>query len=142
MVPDRRTAVFMVVGERDVPLFEADFSKGARQEEGRQYLHSFVLHASLDIIDQAVWKSPTGQLKRVDRFNDLTVTAHVMADLNVRLLLLHDFRGNDDGVRQFLTQAQELYLKASLSPFHNAGQPITSDAFRARITSLAARYMP
>eukprot|EP00959_Pyramimonas_sp_CCMP1952_P346267 7252262-Pyramimonas_sp.AAC.2 len=47
----------------------------------------------------------------VDKFNDLYVTAFVTAGM-ARLLLLHDAR-NEDGIRAFLSDVHELYLKVS-----------------------------
>ena len=79
-------------------------------------------------------------MKGVDRFNDLTVTAHVMSGINVRFLLLNNLRGSDDAIKNFLTGAQELFLKVSLNPFFEPIQPITSKLFRARIQQLAQRY--
>jgi len=48
-----KTIVFMIVGDQDIPLFEEDFSS-RKIEDSRAYLQQFILHASLDVVDQEV----------------------------------------------------------------------------------------
>lgn len=75
------------------------------------YLHEFVLHASLDNIDEAIWTTQSCYLKQVDRYYDLTVSAYATSSL-VKLLLLHDSK-NDDGIRSFFHDIHEYYIKVS-----------------------------
>lgn len=58
--------VFFIVGKNSKPLFEADLQVKSSQETQLQkldrkgdeaHLPSFIVHASLDIIDEAVWKN-------------------------------------------------------------------------------------
>eukprot|EP00955_Chlamydomonas_euryale_P114427 366278-Chlamydomonas_euryale.AAC.19 len=66
-------------------------------QQQAQYLHQFVLHASLDAVDEALITSKECHLKVVDRFNNLMVTAFVTPG-NARFLLLHDGR-NDESIK-------------------------------------------
>lgn len=75
------------------------------------YLHEFVLHASLDNIDEAIWTTQSCYLKQVDRYYDLTVSAYATSSL-VKFLLLHDSK-NDDGIRSFFHDIHEYYIKVS-----------------------------
>ena len=75
------------------------------------YLHEFVLHASLDNIDEAIWTTQSCYLKQVDRYYDLTVSAYATSSL-VKFLLLHDSK-NDDGIRNFFHDIHEYYIKVS-----------------------------
>ena len=42
-------------------------------QERAQYLHQFVLHASLDAVEEQMWMTPAMHLGTVDRFNNLQV---------------------------------------------------------------------
>lgn len=79
------------------------------------YLHEFVLHASLDNIDEAIWTTQSCYLKQVDRYYDLTVSAYATSSL-VKFLLLHDSK-NDDGIRSFFHDIHEYYIKVSEPSF-------------------------
>ncbi len=42
-------------------------------QERAQYLHQFVMHASLDAVEEQLWSSSSMHLGSVDRFNNLQV---------------------------------------------------------------------
>lgn len=44
-------------------------------QERAQYLHQFVLHASLDAVEEQLWTTPAMHLGTVDRFNNLQVAS-------------------------------------------------------------------
>ena len=113
-----------------------------QQQANTQYLHQFVLHASLDAVDEAMWTTKEPHLKvglaqdlimtqdptppypqdptqlpslqTVDRFNNLFVTAFVTPG-NARFLLLHDGR-SDDNIKAFFHEVFEFYVKVSTCP--------------------------
>lgn len=126
---------FVIVGGRDQPIYEVDFT--GPKEQQTQYLHQFVLHASLDAVDEAMWSSKELHLKTVDRFNNLFVTAYVTPG-NARFLLLHEGK-NDDAIRTFFTEVHELYLRVMLNPFHAPTTRITSKTFDQKVRVLAKR---
>lgn len=126
---------FVIVGGRDQPIYEADFT--GPKEQQTQYLHQFVLHASLDAVDEAMWSSKELHLKTVDRFNNLFVTAYVTPG-NARFLLLHEGK-NDDAIRSFFAEVHELYLRVMLNPFHTPTTRITSKVFDQKVKVLAKR---
>ena len=55
----------------------------ARAQERAQYLHQFVLHASLDAVDEQLWNTTSMHLGVVDKFNNL----HVRHALTLQHLL-------------------------------------------------------
>ncbi|WIA18416.1 hypothetical protein OEZ85_009876 [Tetradesmus obliquus] len=128
---------FVIVGQQDHPIYEVDLT--GPKEQQTQYLHQFVLHASLDAVDEAMWSSKELHLKTVDRFNNLFVTAYVTPG-NARFLLLHDGK-SDDAIRGFFTEVQELYLRIMLNPFHTASTRITSKPFDQKVKVLAKRML-
>eukprot|EP00878_Enallax_costatus_P012553 GHUV01013111.1.p1 GENE.GHUV01013111.1~~GHUV01013111.1.p1 ORF type:complete len:140 (+),score=27.71 GHUV01013111.1:90-509(+) len=128
---------FVIVGQQDHPIYEVDLT--GPKEQQTQYLHQFVLHASLDAVDEAMWTYKELHLKTVDRFNNLFVTAYVTPG-NARFLLLHDGR-NDDSIRNFFTEVHELYLRVMLNPFHTPTTKITSKPFDQKVKMLAKRLL-
>lgn len=65
--------MFMIVSKDDYPVFELSIDSLVKRKEYVQ-LHEFILHSSLDIIDNIQWNSQNMYLKTVDRFNELSVT--------------------------------------------------------------------
>jgi hypothetical protein len=135
--------LFMVVGEGDHPLYEADLAPRAPDAAGRDpppppHAHHFVLHAALDAVEDAEWSSTAMYLGVVDRFNALSVSALAAAG-HARLLLLHDGRA-DDAARGFLRDAHELYLRQALNPFFDPRGKLASPAFDAKVRALARAY--
>eukprot|EP01097_Dermamoeba_algensis_P007117 TRINITY_DN4467_c0_g1_i1.p1 TRINITY_DN4467_c0_g1~~TRINITY_DN4467_c0_g1_i1.p1 ORF type:complete len:139 (-),score=29.25 TRINITY_DN4467_c0_g1_i1:242-658(-) len=133
------TLMFIIVGKNDTPLYEADFIPVQKKDASQLQLCQFVLHSSLDIVDEMVWKNNSMFLKAVDRFGDMIVSAFVTAN-HVRFLLLHDFR-SEDGIKNFFTEVYELYLKVVLNPFYSYNSPITSTVFDNRVRGLAKRFL-
>lgn len=127
---------FVMTGKSG-PLYECDFA-GKRDEAPRS--GQFVLHASLDMVDEAVWETNATYLKAVDRFEELYISAYSTAG-GVRLLLLHAPTRNEDGIRAFFTDVHELYLKVVLNPFYEAHAPITSEGFDTRVKALARKHL-
>ena len=77
-----------------------DLSSFLQRDESRQYILQFVLHASLDVVDEVVWNSQAMNLKLVDRYNDMYVAAYNTAG-NIRFLLLTDQKGGEDSMKNF-----------------------------------------
>jgi len=131
--------IFVIVGHDDHPLYDADFSVTPTVAANKQYLYQFVLHASLDAVDDIVWTTNSMYLKVVDRFNEYFVSAYTTAT-QARFLLLHDSR-NEDGIRSFFQEVHELYIKVMLNPFHTSTTKITNPTFNHRVRALAKKYL-
>lgn len=78
-------------------------------------------------------------LKVVDKFNDQLISAYVTPG-RARFMLLHDVR-NEDGIRSFMHDVHELYVKVLLNPFHRPTQRIVSETFDARVRALGKKYL-
>jgi hypothetical protein len=78
-------------------------------------------------------------LKTVDKFNELLISAYVTPG-RTRLMVLHDVR-NEDGIKNFFHDVQELYVKVLLNPFHSPTKPIKSEAFDQRVRASAKKYL-
>ncbi|KAJ1642232.1 TRAPP subunit [Coemansia erecta] len=130
------TYYFAIVGTNDSPLYEAEF--GAHQDESK-YLNQFILHAALDLVDDAQFMTNACYLKTVDRYNDWNVSAYVTPS-NTRLMLLHENK-MEETIRSFFVDAHELYLKTMLNPFYEPNTPIQSQTFDSKINGLAKKYL-
>lgn len=58
--------LFMIVGKKDAPLFEAELQAGIKStdlsatkdpKKEETHMPNFIIHASLDVVDEAVWKN-------------------------------------------------------------------------------------
>lgn len=59
---------------------------------------------------------------------------------DIKFLLLHDTKA-DDAIRQFFTDAYELYAKTLMNPFYEVDMRITSIVFDSRIRGAAKKYL-
>jgi len=133
--------LFTILGQSE-PLYEAEIGEaapGLSAQGELAYLRQFVLHSSLDMIQNAMWNNNATFLRTVDRFNSLLVSAYVTPGGTV-LLLLHQGKP-EDAVRQFFTEMHELYTKYLLNPFATFDTPIVSPQFDAMVRSSAARLL-
>lgn len=130
---------FVIVGHEDHPIFEADLSNKAPDGTDRaQYLHQFVLHSSLDAVEEHLWGSSAMFLNVVDRYNHLQVSAYVTA-AQVKFLLLHDGR-SEESVRSFFRDVYEVYLRVMMNPFFAPTSRIASPSFAQRVREKARLY--
>jgi hypothetical protein len=66
---------FVIVGTQDNPLFELEFGSSkasgdgiARFAEQARHMNQFIVHSSLDIVEEVQWASGSMYLKCIDRF--------------------------------------------------------------------------
>lgn len=102
-------------------------------------LNPFVVHAALDVVDDVQWKTNALYLKAIDDFYGYAISAFVTPG-NIRFLLLHETR-NEEGIRQFFNDVNDLYVKTLLNPFYNVNDPITSPVFDVKVKALAKKYL-
>jgi trafficking protein particle complex subunit 2 len=134
---------FTIVGKAD-PLYETVLTplknkqSTANSNDAANYLHQFVLHSSLDMVQSAMDGNNSTYLKVVDRFNNSQVSAYVTPG-GATFLLLHNGK-SEDIVRYFFIEAHELYVKHILNPLIQLDAPIVSPRFDELI-NLAARKL-
>ncbi|KAI5928390.1 Sedlin [Camillea tinctor] len=86
---------FAIVGTQDNPLFEYEFGTSkqggdgqARFAEQARHMNQFIVHSSLDIIEEVQWGNGQMYLKCVDKFFNNYVSCFLTGG-NVKFLLLH-----------------------------------------------------
>eukprot|EP01122_Echinamoeba_exundans_P014581 TRINITY_DN6639_c0_g1_i1.p1 TRINITY_DN6639_c0_g1~~TRINITY_DN6639_c0_g1_i1.p1 ORF type:complete len:193 (-),score=28.52 TRINITY_DN6639_c0_g1_i1:58-636(-) len=119
------------------PRPASDPSSSSRKEDS--HLSHFIIHSSLDIVDEAVWRNKDVYLKTVERYGTMAVSAYVTPG-HIRFMLLHNNK-NEESIRLFFVEAHELYLKMQLNAFYEINSPITSKAFHERISALAGKRL-
>ncbi|KAK0737096.1 Sedlin [Apiosordaria backusii] len=86
---------FAIISPLDTPLFEHEFGTSKSGGDGQprftdqaRHLNQFILHSSLDIVEELQWTNGQLYLKVIDKFFQNYISAFVTAS-NVKFLLLH-----------------------------------------------------
>ncbi|KAK4143858.1 Sedlin [Dichotomopilus funicola] len=86
---------FAIIGTQDNPLFEYEFGTSKQGGDGQarfpddaHHLNQFVLHSSLDIVEEVQWTNGQLYLKVIDKFFTNYISCFMTAG-NVKFLLLH-----------------------------------------------------
>ncbi|TPX51592.1 hypothetical protein SeMB42_g00119 [Synchytrium endobioticum] len=133
---------FVIVGHRDNPVYEAEFGPQSRvdsKKDENRHLNQFIIHAALDIVEDAMWGTSSMYLKVIDKYNEWLVSAYVSAS-GVKFILLHD-TPNVEGIRNFFVDSHELFVKILLNPFYELNAPITSPVFDSKVRASAKRFL-
>jgi hypothetical protein len=137
-----RVAVVAVVsgtGLAASPLFIKDLKPIDDVDVTEKSSHQFVLFASLDMVEEKMWHTPSAFLHNVDTFRDLSVSVWITS-CGDKILLLH--RGySETPVRQFLKAMAGLWLRVSLNPLRDVKMPVTDIAFEDRVRAFAAKWL-
>ncbi|BGP72526.1 Trafficking protein particle complex subunit 20 [Rhodotorula toruloides] len=104
-----------------------------------RHVMQLVAHASLDVVEDVQWTNGGMYLKSVDKFHEWTVSAWLTPG-GVKIILLHELK-NDEGIRLFLQDTWETYVKTLLNPFHELNAPIRNQTFDARIKASAKKHL-
>ncbi|KAJ3268659.1 hypothetical protein HDV01_002383 [Terramyces sp. JEL0728] len=129
---------FIIVGTQDNPLYEAEFGplqKEARKDEYR-HLNQFILHSSLDIIDELQYGTNQKYLKIVDKFNEWNVSAYVLPS-GMKFLLLHDQQNIAMNSISRYTFSNEIIM----NPFMDLNQSVSSGIFDQRVKANARKWL-
>ncbi|KAF4123105.1 trafficking protein particle complex subunit 2 [Geosmithia morbida] len=159
---------FAIVGNQDNPLFEYEFGTSKQGGDGQsrfpeqmRHLNQFILHSSLDIVDEAQWSHGQMYLKCIDKFFDNYVSCFVTGG-NVKFLLLHHpmlppgssstrsstaiganptSPATEEAIKMFFMEVYETWVKAVMSPFYKANAEVRSPVFRMRVAAAGRKYL-
>ncbi|KAK1978821.1 Sedlin [Colletotrichum cereale] len=159
---------FAIVGTQDNPLFEYEFGTSkqggdglSRFNEQIRHLNQFILHSSLDIVEEVQWAQGQMYLKLVDKFFNNYVSCFVTAG-NVKFLLLHQpsapsstpssrsstaiganptSPATEEAIKNFFQEVYENWVKAIMSPFYKVNMEVKSPVFRSRVAAAGRKYL-
>ncbi|KAJ0339721.1 hypothetical protein COL922a_004113 [Colletotrichum nupharicola] len=159
---------FAIVGTQDNPLFEYEFGTSKQGGDGQsrfneqiRHLNQFILHSSLDIVEEVQWAQGQLYLKVVDKFFNNYVSCFVTAG-NVKFLLLHQpsatsssassrsstaiganptSPATEEAIKNFFQEVYENWVKAVMSPFYRLNMEVKSPVFRARVAAAGRKYL-
>ncbi|KAK3357729.1 Sedlin [Lasiosphaeria hispida] len=166
---------FAIIGTQDNPLFEYEFGTSKQGGDGQprfseqaRHLNQFILHSSLDIVEEVQWTSNQLYLKAIDKFFNNYISCFLTAG-NTKFLLLHQPTGGgaaagpggnssntrsstsiganptsaatEEAVKNFMGEVYENYVKATMSPFYKVNMEIRSLVFRARVAAAGRKYL-
>ncbi|EFC48616.1 sedlin-domain-containing protein [Naegleria gruberi] len=134
------TNAYFTIVAKDCPIYELEISTSKKTDQSQ--LKQFVLHASLDAVEELQWTTNALFLKSVDRFNEFNIYGFVTGG-NIRFLLLfeNDKKNDDQTIKSFFSDVFELYIKIQMNPFYELYTPITSHDFDTRVKQLANKYI-
>ncbi|SBS96342.1 trafficking protein particle complex subunit 2, putative (TRAPPC2) [Plasmodium ovale curtisi] len=114
--------VLTIIGKGDIPMYEADLSINGKKEIS-EHLAQFIIHQSLDSLDELVWKNSNLFLKTIDSFNNYSVSAYCTPG-HIKFMLLYKNKNeannptntnlyvpSDENIRAFFEIVHENYIK-------------------------------
>ncbi|ODV64508.1 TRAPP subunit TRS20 [Ascoidea rubescens DSM 1968] len=137
---------FAMIGTRDNPIYEAELGTFKQGGDGTpkfsaemKELNPFIIHSSLDIVEDLQWATNSLYLKIIDNYYGYYVSAYV-TPTNIKFMLLHENK-NEENIKQFFIEVNDLYLKTLLNPFYSVNDPIKSTMFDSKIKLLTKKYL-
>ncbi|KAL2156529.1 hypothetical protein VTH82DRAFT_1274 [Thermothelomyces myriococcoides] len=158
---------FAIIGTQDNPLFEYEFGTSKSGGDGQarftdRHLNQFILHSSLDIIEEVQWTTGQLYLKVIDKFMNNYISCFITGG-NVKFLLLHQptttasgasstrnstsvganptSPQTEEAIKNFFNEVYENYVKTIMSPFYKANMEIRSPVFRQRVAAAGRKYL-
>lgn len=144
---------FAIIGTRDNPLYELEFGsfKQTNTAPGKlqfppnvKEILPFISNSSLDLVEDAQWSTNQFYLGKIDSFYGLLITAFITQG-NIKFILCYEMgqsgqKSDDNAIKQFFIDANELYVKCLLNPFYAVNDAIISPDFDMRIKLLAKKH--
>lgn len=157
------TYYFTIIGTKDNPIYELEFSSfktpsstpgTSKFPNNIKEILPFISHSSLDVIEDNQWSNNQFHLGKVDSFYGLQVNAFITQG-SIKFVLCFDNNGSgnllsnssginkydDNSIRQFFVEANDLYVKCLMNPFYSVNDAITSPDFDLKVKMLARKYL-
>ncbi|KAI9837798.1 MAG: hypothetical protein M1819_006732 [Sarea resinae] len=160
---------FTIIGTKDNPLFEHEFGTSrqggdgvARFREEARHMNQFIVHGSLDVVEEVQWANGQMYLKVIDRFYNNYISCFLTGG-NIKFLLLHaptqpspasatsrsstsiaanpTAPATEEAIRQFFVDVYEVWVKTLMNPFYHVDMEVRSPVFRNRVAAAGKKYL-
>ncbi|EON98113.1 putative trafficking protein particle complex subunit 2 protein [Phaeoacremonium minimum UCRPA7] len=159
---------FAIIGTQDNPLFEYEFGTSKQGGDGQprfsdqaRHLNQFILHSSLDVVEEVQWNNGQMYLKVIDKFFNNYISCF-MTGANAKFLLLHQpttaastassrsstsiaanptSPATEEAIKNFFMEVYDSWVKAIMSPFYKVNMEVRSPVFRARVAAAGRKYL-
>ncbi|KAF2672679.1 trafficking protein particle complex subunit 2 [Microthyrium microscopicum] len=167
---------FAIIGTKDNPLFVHEFGTSkqggdgvARFRDEARHMNPFIVHSSLDILEELQWGSGSMYLKTIDRFQNSHISAFLTGG-NIKFLLLStpdlppiatglrppasSSRTNaafssfnptapatEEAIKNFFLEVYDAWVKTIMNPFYRVDAEVNSPVFRARVGAAGRKFL-
>ncbi|CCE40937.1 Sedlin, N-terminal conserved region family protein [Candida parapsilosis] len=100
----------------------------------------FIANASLDIIEEQMWSTQALNLGKIDQFYGIFISAYLTQG-SIKFVLCYDSNKDENSIRQFFQDVNELYVKILMNPFYNVNDAILAPEFDYKVKLLAKKYL-
>ncbi|MCJ1253003.1 TRAPP subunit [Lignoscripta atroalba] len=133
---------FCIVGTKDNPLFELEFGTSKAGGDGvarfpaeARHLNQFIVHSSLDIVEEVQWLSSQMYLKRIDHFASSHISCF-LTPTSTKFLLLH-LPHPPNTAPSTLSASQNPHIFPPFAPYTTTNPP-SSSILRSSTSSLSS----
>lgn len=142
-----------IIGTTDSPIYECEFGTHRQGGDGTskfspemKELNPFIIHSSIDIVEDIQWQTNQLYLKSFDEFHNGAGSYYIsgfLTSANVKFLMIHDnsVYKNEDSIKQFFMDLNDLYVKTLLNPFYKVNDVIVSSVFDMKVKACAKKYL-
>jgi len=159
---------FAIIGTQDNPLFDFELGTSkqggdglSRFNESSRSINQFIVHSSLDIVEEVQWNGGQLYLKCIDKFFNNYMSCFITGG-NVKFLLLHQpsqpvgsatsrvstsiganptGAATEEAIKNFFTEIYENWIKATMNPFYKVNMEVRSPIFRSRVAAAGRKYL-
>ncbi|KAF2397963.1 Sedlin [Trichodelitschia bisporula] len=164
---------FAIIGTKDNPIFTHEFGTSkaggdglSRFRDDQRHLNQFIVHSSLDIVEEVQWGSGAMYLKALDRFQNNHISAF-LTGANIKFILLSNPDTHaparttstssnrastyaaynptspavEEATKNFFLEVYDAWVKTVMNPFYQLNAPVRSPVFRARVAAAAKKFL-
>ncbi|KAI5966144.1 TRS20 [Candida pseudojiufengensis] len=161
---------FVIIGTEDNPIYETELSSSSNkgvtsssnslinnssklnnsnnlQQQQSNFPPStreilpFIANASLDLIEDQMWSTQLLNLGKIDQFYGIYINAYLTQG-NIKFILCHNNSNKDENsIKSFFQDINELYVKILMNPFYNLNDSITLPDFDLKVKLLAKKFL-
>ncbi|CAK9438784.1 uncharacterized protein LODBEIA_P30080 [Lodderomyces beijingensis] len=100
----------------------------------------FIASSSLDVIEDQQWSTQLLNLGKIDQFYGISISAYITQG-NIKFILCYDSNKEENSIRQFFQDINDLYVKALMNPFYNVNDAMVSPDFDLKVKLIAKKYL-